>query len=88
VCDALFRSYVAVAPQLLRPGNEYDVSVTVLTSSGPVAVTASLQDNSNATVVGNQTSISSGNTSMQSVIIMLRIALKLPSSNCDSFNYS
>jgi len=56
------RSYVAVAPQSLRPGNEYDVSVTILTSSGPVAVTASLQDGSNATVVGNQTSISSGQT--------------------------
>lgn len=49
-----------MAPQVVRPGGEYQVSVTILKARLPVDVTASLKDGKKKVIVQNTTSISSG----------------------------
>lgn len=65
------RTYVAVAPQLLRPGNAYEVSVTILSSTGPVEVTANLIDENAASISANQSTIQTGKTHTGVIVLLV-----------------
>lgn len=58
--SAVCRTYVILAPQIVRAGSTYDVIVTIFRARSNVTVDVRLQTLRNISVVSNRTVVSAG----------------------------